>query len=311
MRVVTSLNEIAGPVPVAMAIGTFDGMHRGHQAVVGMVKRLAARHGASAAVFFFSPLPREVLQAGNPPRRLTSDEEKLEIMSQLGVDLAVKVRFDRALSALSAEAFFNRHILDSGTRVVALCVGDQWRFGCRNAGDAGLLRRLSQPRGIEVETLPEVEYLGRPVSSTRIRECISRGDLAEAGAMLGRPYAISGEVCTGNGIASGTLHCPTANITDDRKQLPPYGVYAALTRCGHSGQSLPGIVYIGNAPTFRDDGRALVEVHLFDFKCDIYGRHIVVEPVKFLRPSRKFDSPEALRAQIARDIDDARAALAQ
>ena len=309
MLTVNHPSELASHGPFALAIGTFDGMHRGHQAVLDALKASAEKTHANTAALFFTPMPREVLCTSNPPKHLTSDAEKIALLAQQGIDAAICVKFDAALASLTPEQFLAQYIFCPGLELKSICVGTNWHFGKGNCGDTTLLRELVATHGIELITVPEVFVDGAPISSTRIRELVAAGKLEEAQALLGRPYTIAGTVSAGNGIAKGTLHCPTANIVDDAKQLPPYGVYAAQTHCAGFDAPLPSIVYIGNAPTFRSDGHPIVEVHLFDFNCDIYGRNIAVEPVKFLRPSIQFASPEALKSQIAKDIADAQHAL--
>ncbi len=309
MLTVNHPSELASRGAFVLAIGTFDGMHRGHQAVFDALKSAAQKHHTHTAALFFSPMPREILCKSNPPKHITSDSEKLALLEQIGIDAAICVKFDTALASLSPEEFLAQYIFCPQVKIKTICVGSNWHFGRNNCGDTALLRNLASAHGIDLVAIPEVIADGAPISSTRIRTLVAEGKLAEAEALLGHHYAISGKVCAGNGIAKGTLQCPTANLVDDAKQLPPYGVYAARTYCDGIASALPGIVYIGNAPTFRSDGHPIVEVHLFDFNRDIYNRNITVEPVQFLRPSIRFDSPDALKKQIAQDIANAYRAL--
>lgn len=310
MRIVAHPFELGSKHRVALALGTFDGLHCGHQAVLRTLRQTAAEEDTECAVLFFSPLPREVLNPASPPRRLLSDAEKLALFPRYGIDTAVQVPFDRALASLTPDEFLRDYLFSDALPLSAVCVGEQWRFGRDNSGDTDTLRRAAAARSVRVITVPPVLECGLPVSSTRIREAVAAGEFDKVQRLLGRPYLICGQVATGNGIAHDRLQCPTANLDDPHKQLPPYGVYAACTTLRDSGDTIPGIVYIGNAPTFRHDGHPIVEVHLFGFTGDLYGRNIAVQPVKFLRESRRFDSPEALKAQISRDIASAQHALA-
>ena len=294
-----------------LALGTFDGMHRGHQAVLRELLSMARELSARPAVMFFDPLPRQVLRPAAPPKLLTSLAEKVHRMHDAGVDALVRVTFDLPLAGLSPAGFLQKYFFEvPGFQLAGLCCGEEWRFGARNSGDAALLKELVAPYGIQVRTVPPVMFGSEKVSSSRIREAVAEGELALAEQMLGRPYVIEGVVEHGAGIASSELHTPTANLTDESLQLPPYGVYAAYTDLG-DGEKLPGIVYIGDAPTIRGvhNGHPVVELHLFDFQENIYSKGIRVTPVEFLRESRVFPSREALQAQIQQDLTVARQAF--
>lgn len=265
---------------------------------------MAREFSARPAVLFFDPLPRQVLCPEHPPKLLCTPEEKIRLMRENGVKTLVKMTFDAALAALSPAAFLQKYFFGAEEfQLVGLCCGQEWRFGARNAGDVRLLEQLVTPRGVQLRTVPPVMQGAEKVSSSRIREAVAIGDFATAEQLLGRPYAIPGVVSHGAGIASDQLHTPTANLADERLQLPPYGVYAARTALGE-GAELPGIVYIGDAPTIRGrgNGHPIVELHLFDFKGNLYGREVRVTPVGFLRESRLFPDAAALAAQIQRDI---------
>ncbi|MBO4618477.1 MAG: riboflavin biosynthesis protein RibF [Victivallales bacterium] len=294
-----------------LALGTFDGMHRGHYAVIEELLRMAKELSARPAVLFFDPLPRQVLRPDAPPKLLTSLAEKVRRMRMAGVDTVVRVTFDLPLSGLSPADFLQKYFFEIPEfQLVGLCCGEEWRFGARNSGDAALLKELVTPHDIQVRTVPPVMFGDEKVSSSRIREAVAKGELTLAEQMLGRPYVIEGVVEHGAGIASSELHTPTANLADESLQLPPYGVYAAYTDLG-SGEKLPGIVYIGDAPTIRgvQNGHPVVELHLFDFQGNLYGREIHVTPVQFLRSSQVFPTTEALHAQIQQDLANARMVL--
>lgn len=286
-------------------------MHRGHYAVLEELLKMARELSARSAVLFFDPLPRQVLRPDAPPKLLTSLAEKVRRMRAAGVDTVVRVTFDLSLARLSPAEFLQKYFFGvPGFQLVGLCCGEEWRFGARNSGDAKLLKELVAPHGIQVRTVPPVMLGDEKISSSRIREAVARGELALAKQMLGRPYVIEGVVEHGAGIASSELHTPTANLVDESLQLPPYGVYAADTDLG-DGEKLPGIVYVGDAPTIRGvhNGHPVVELHLFDFQENLYGREIRVAPVQFLRESRVFPSAEALQAQIQQDVENAQRVL--
>ena len=294
-----------------LALGTFDGVHLGHCAVLRELLTMAKELSARPAVLFFEPLPRQVLNPAHPPKLLNTPEEKVRLMSECGVDTFVRVPFDLALASLSPAEFLQKFFFEvPGFSLAGLCCGEEWRFGARNSGDVALLRQLVTPHDVEVRAVPPVMLGAEKISSSRIREAVEVGELALAEKMLGRPYGIEGVVSHGAAVASTKLHTPTANLVEERLQLPPYGVYAAYTDLG-DGEKLPGIVYIGDAPTLRGkgNGHPVVELHLFNFQGDVYGRRIRVMPVQFLRESRVFPSAEALQAQIRQDVENARMVL--
>ena len=296
-----------------LALGTFDGVHLGHRSVLRELLTMAEELSACPAVMFFEPLPRQVLNPTHPPKLLNTSEEKVRLMASCGVRTFVRMPFDLALASLSPSEFLQKYFFEvPELQLVGLCCGEEWRFGARNAGDVALLQQLVMPHGVEVRAVPPVVLGDEKISSSRIREAVARGDLALAEKMLGRPYDIEGVVSHGAGVASTKLHTPTANLVDERLQMPPYGVYAARTNLGE-GTEWPGIVYIGDAPTLRGDGNdhPIVELHLFDFQGDLYGRRLRVIPVEFLRESRVFPSAEALQAQIRQDLANARAAISR
>ena len=307
--VVTSTAELPGQTRYAVAFGVFDGLHLGHQAVIRNLLELAADTGARPAVMFFAPFPRNVLFPERPVPALQDETEKAEMLFRLGVDTVIRAPFTRELARLSPEAFLEQHFLNPLIRpaFTAFCVGDDWRFGHQNSGDAALLKRLGEAAGLKVRIVAPVWHDGRPISSTRIREALIAGDLPTATAMLGRPPAITGPVASGLGLAGNRLDCPTANIRPaNGLALPPNGVYATRAFLPF-GEACPAIAYLGDAPTIRpEDGRILLEVHLLDQDRDLRGLSLTVQLLAFLRPSLKFDSPDALAEQIRRDIRDCR-----
>ncbi len=294
---------------MAVAMGIFDGVHLGHQKLISRLACLAASSGSTPVALFFHPHPSEVLGRGAPPV-LTGLQAKSELLLVHGAARLVCVPFTRELAMLPPESFLESFFRTDGIEVTSFCVGSDWRFGCGNKGDAGTLRRWAEAHGSKAEIIGQVLMDGVPVSSTRIREAVASGRLAEAERMLGRPYSISGLVRHGNGIGSTRLSCPTANLATVGLALPPFGVYAARARW--EGRCAGGIVYVGEAPTIRDAAKpeVLAEIHLFDVDEDLYGRRMSVEFLGFLRPSIRFASAEELGRQIEADIARAREMLA-
>ena len=305
---------LAGRGPVVFALGAFDGLHRGHQDVLAETVRLARELHALPAALFFSPNPKEFFAPGSAPALMDECEKARLLTEAYGMAAVIRMPFDAALAALSPSDFLYTYFFNVQNLAAAgFTVGETWRFGHGNSGDAALLATLAAARGVQVRAVPQCRTAdGAAVSSTRIRKAVAEGDLAAAARLLGRPFALCGEVVAGLHVATEALSCPTANLEAEGMQLPPYGVYAAKARLSDAETPMEGIVYVGDAPTIRHaDKRPIVELHLFDFEGDLYGRRIAVEPVQFLRPSQPFPSPEALRQQILRDIEQARQILAR
>ena len=301
----------AGSGPIVLAFGVFDGVHRGHQRLFQALHDLARRYVARSAALFFDPFPKSVLAPASAPRMLCSRAEKISLLQQAGIQEPICFPFDHSIAALSPQEFLEQYIF-SAYDLAAFCVGADWRFGRGNCGDAELLQRLAAEHGIPTSIVPPLWHNGAPISSTRIRAAIAAGRLSEAAAMLGRPYCLQGVVSRGLGLAGEKLHCPTANIANPLQQLPPYGVYAAWTRLLPETEPHPGIVYIGDAPTIRSESSSavVIELHLFSFSGDLYNHTVSVQPLEFLRPSRKFSSREELARQIACDIKQAKQIIA-
>lgn len=309
-RIVSYPRELAVECPrIAVAIGVFDGVHIGHQAILRQLMQLAAASAAVPVVLFFEPHPRAVLMPEQPPMRLSSLAAKIRLLHEEGLRQLVCFPFTLELAALSPEDFLERYFFVPGLTVTAFCVGQNWRFGKGNSGNGALLAELSQAHGITTCVVPSVRYGSDLVSSTRVRQAVSAGELELARAMLGRPYSITGRVSHGRGVAGKVFKCPTANLSDLNLLLPPFGIYAARGRVGR--QFLDGVVYVGDAPTIRHDCQpdVIVELHLFSFSADLYGEEIEVLFYRFLRPSIVFADMESLSAQIQRDITAARLAL--
>ncbi len=288
-------------------IGNFDGVHLGHQTVLGQLAEKAAELDVPTTVIAFEPLPREYFAGGRAPGRLTRLREKLQALRRFSVDRVLVLRFDRRLAEMPAEGFIER-ILVEGLGVRHLVVGDDFRFGRGREGDFHTLREAGRRHGFTVAHMLTFDIDGVRVSSTRVREALAAGDLETAARLLGRPYRMSGRVAHGDkrGRAIGF---PTANIRLARKVSPLQGVFA-VELYGLEDEPLPGVANVGTRPTV-DGTEARLEVHLLDFDRDIYGRHVHVEFLRKIREERRFESLEALIRQIRRDVEAARGFFAR
>lgn len=284
-------------------IGNFDGVHLGHQAVFAALTQRARALGLPSLVITFEPQPLEFFRPEQAPARLTRLREKLEAIAECGVDRVLLIRFDRRFAAMPAEDFVNG-VLVGRLGLRHLYVGDDFRFGAGRSGDFALLSRLGAQHGFAVEGLATVLEGGSRVSSTRIREALQAGDLDNAARCLGRRYRICGKVAHGN-KRGRSIGFPTLNINLLRRSTPLRGVYAVEVR-GLADAALAGIANLGNRPTLGGDERVLLEVHVFDFAAEVYGRHVEVDFVEWIRAERRFESFDALKAQISLDAQRAR-----
>lgn len=287
----------------AATIGNFDGVHLGHQAVLGQLSERAVALHLPVTVITFEPQPREFFTPERVPPRLTRLREKVESLRRFGVDRVLCLRFGDYLAGLPPEEFI-RIVLLEGLEVKYLVVGDDFRFGRDRAGNFALLERAGAAHGFPVVNMHSFNIDGARVSSTRVREALEAGDLARAELLLGRPYRMSGRVAHGD-KRGRTIGFPTANIFLHRPATPVQGVFA-VEMFGVEGEPVRGVANVGNRPTV-DGTRSLLEVHLFDFHRDIYGRHVQVEFLHKLRPERRFESFDALKSQIEDDVTRARA----
>jgi len=290
-----------------VTVGSFDGVHRGHEAVLREIAARARAAGRHSVLVTFDPHPLAVVNPAAAPPLLTTGPERREILAQTGLDYAVLLRFDRALAAMPPEAFV-REVLVAGCGMRELVIGPDHGFGRGRQGDVALLRRLGAEHGFAVDVVPALEVDGHAVSSSLVRRAVAGGDLALAGKLLGRRYFATGQVVPGDGRGR-TIGVPTANLAGipPRKLLPPDGVYAV--RVEWRGGQADGMMNQGGRPTFDQAARAL-EVHLLGFDGDLYGEWLKVEWVARLRDVQRFPSMDALRAQLDRDRSTARAALA-
>jgi riboflavin kinase/FMN adenylyltransferase len=298
----------ADPAGTVVTVGTFDGVHRGHFAVLREIVERARVAGRKSLLVTFEPHPLEVVNPQAAPLLLTSGAERREVLAQTGLDYAVFLRFDRELAAYSPERFV-REVLIGRCGMKELVIGHDHGFGRGRSGDVETLTRLGATDGFVVDVVGPVESGGHPVSSTAIRRAIAGGDLRTAAGLLGRPYTVSGRVVKGAGRGR-TLGVPTLNLGEvpERKLLPPDGVYAARVEWarGRAG----GMLNQGPRPTVGDNRRS-IEVHLFGVDQDLYGEWVRVEWVERLRDVRRFGSLEELKAQLERDRARAKDALAR
>lgn len=295
--------DLARPV---VAIGNFDGVHRGHRAVFDTARRMAAGAGVPALALTFEPHPRTFFNAATAPFRLTPEPRKLRHIAEAGLAGAIVLPFDAALASMEAEAFV-RDILVGRFGVTGVAVGFDFHFGRARAGSPAFLEDAGRRHGFAVTVVEPMRDEGDAISSTAVRRALASGQVGHAAHMLGRPFAVEAQVIHGE-KRGRALGYPTANLA-----LPPeldlaFGIYAvrAVTPLGR----FDGVASYGRRPTF-DNGRALLEVHLFDFSGDLYGATLEVEFNAYLRPELKFDGVEALVAQIHEDARQAREVLAQ
>ncbi len=308
------LNDIAAlsdiPGPLHLAIGVFDGMHRGHQAVIQAAQQAADCHEEKGAVVVvtFDPHPARVICPERAPRLLTSRRHKMALMLDYGIERALVIRFDEHFCRLSGRDFVGQlHAAARPLRTV--CVGHDWTFGYKRSGNVELLRELGAIMDFSVIGVTTVKVAGVTARSTAIREAVERGDFQLAAAMLGRPYTVLGTVVEGKKLGR-KLGFPTANLRVHNEQLPPSGVYSVIVRRG-GDERIGGVGNLGLRPTVLDEGlgKRQLEVHLFDFENEIYGEDLEIRFVTFLREERKFDGLDGLRGQIQIDADKARVAI--
>lgn len=290
-------------LPAVVALGVFDGVHNGHRQIIRKLGELSSEPGIVRIAVTFHPHPRAVL--GTPPELLMDLEERIETLHSAGVDAVGVIKFDSSLSVAMPEDFLTQLIGE--LNVKGMCVGQNWRFGRRGAGDAGVVANFAAAHGINFLPCPELEQDGRVISSSWIRELISNGNLAKAVELSGRYPQISGSVAHGNKVAGQLLLAPTANIEYSSGIIPPNGVYAAWAKLENKTTAMAA-VNIGVAPTFAVGVRR-IEAHLLDYSENIYGQKIKLSLVTKIRDERSFNSPEELRTQIGLDISNIRSIL--
>ncbi|HEV8206284.1 MAG TPA: bifunctional riboflavin kinase/FAD synthetase [Acidimicrobiia bacterium] len=317
MRIVTGSDDAAlaaaRTAGAVVTIGAYDGVHLGHQAVLRLVRELADARGLEAALVTFDRHPAEVVRPESAPRLLTTLEQRLELLDATGdLDLCWVLTFDEARSKEAAEDFVREVLVDGvGARLVV--VGADFHFGHRRGGNVPLLERMGAELGFEVLGLGlvavEGEASGVPYSSTRIRELLAKGDVAEAARLLGRPHEVRGVVERGDQRGAEHLGMPTANLTvPERICLPADGVYAG-TFVAEDEVERPAAISVGTRPTFYEDGDILVEAYVLDFDGDLYGQRVKVRFREWVRGQERFDSTEALVEQMNADVEATRRIL--
>jgi riboflavin kinase / FMN adenylyltransferase len=304
MELIRGLENLHGRQGFAVTIGTYDGVHLGHQALLRCLKGHAAKLGLPTVVLTFEPTPREYLAPDAPPARLTSLRERWRILEGMDVDAVLLLRFGEGLRNLSGEAFAGLLARDIGARAVV--VGHDFRFGCNGEATAPMLVDAGKRLGFAVDVVPPVTLEGARVSSSGVREALDRSDFALAERWLGRPYSMRGRVVHGQRLGRD-LGFPTANLRIERRRTPLKGIFAVRVH-GFEAIPLRGVASLGTRPTVGGV-QTLLEVHVFDFSADLYGREIEVEFVAKLRDEENYPTLEALVAQIHRDVAEARRIL--
>jgi len=292
--------------PVAVTIGNFDGVHKGHQAMLARLEAAARARGLTAAVLTFEPHPREFFAPQSAPTRLTNLREKLELLAAHGVERVHVQRFSAAFAALPPEAFVARS-LAGALRARWVLVGDDFRFGAKRAGDFAFLSEAAARHGFELDAMPTVTIGAERVSSSAVRDALARGELDRAQALLGRPYSISGRVVHGEKLGRA-LGFATANVQLKHNRPPLGGIFAVRVH-GIGTAPRDGVASLGVRPTVHAAGKPVLEVHLFDFADNLYGAHLRVEFIAKLRDEARYSDLDALKAQIARDCAQARDVL--
>ena len=287
-----------GKTPVALTIGNFDGVHLGHQALLKQLRLAGQLLGLPTAVLVFEPHPREFFTPQDAPVRLTSMREKLEFFATLGVDRVYVCRFDSSFAQMSAVDFI--HALIEKLAAKFVLIGDDFRFGKRRSGDIALMEKIGGQQGLKVEVMHRVSHNGVRISSTAVRAALGEGDLRAAERYLGRPYSISGRVVHGDGLGK-QLGFPTANIQLKHNRPPLTGIFVVRVQ----GDGLPpmqGVASLGVRPTVKQNGKPVLEVHIFDFSDEIYNKHLRVDFLHKLRDEVKYLDLTSLTLQIELDV---------
>lgn len=309
MKVFRGLPNAASRAPCALTIGNFDGVHRGHQALLARVREAASNMGVEAAVMTFEPHPREFFArlAGDlskAPTRIASLRDKLQSLSNAGIDRVIVEHFNAHFAAMSPQDFIEK-VLVQGLHVKWLMVGEDFCYGAKRAGSVATLKEAGKQFGFHVETLPAVTNNGTRISSSAIRTALAQSDFALAAQLLGHPYAMSGHVIHGKKLGR-TIGFPTLNLRVAHKRPAISGIFAVQVH-GLADKPLPGVASLGVRPTVEDSGRILLETYVFDYDRQCYGELVRVEFLKKLRDEEKYIDLPTLTDAIARDVENARA----
>ena len=313
MKVFRGLPNAASRAPCALTIGNFDGVHRGHQALLAQVRKAAGRLGVEAAVMTFEPHPREFFarMAGDlsrAPTRIASLRDKLQSLSNAGIDRVIVEHFNAHFASMSPEEFVDK-VLVQGLHVKWLMIGEDFRYGAKRAGNLETLTEAGKRFGFHVEALPAVTNNGARISSSAVRAALAQGDFEHAAQLLGHPYSVSGHVIHGKKLGR-TIGFPTMNLAVAHKRPALSGIFVVQVH-GLADKPLPAVASIGVRPTVEDSGRVLLETYVFDYDRECYGKLIRVEFLKKLRDEEKYVDLPTLTAAIARDADHARAYFEQ
>src|SRR5438132_8641794 len=301
LRSISELERLRGPL--FLAIGVFDGVHRGHQAVISTSADHARAADGTPVVVTFNPHPEKVLRPEHAPHLLTATEHKIALIRNLGVRHLLIIAFDKTFAATEPEGFVQQ-LVTSSKPLRQICVGHEWSFGKNRRGNLELLKKLGAQSDFNVVGIPPVTVNGQLVSSTTIRRAVESGDLRKAAEMLGREYTVLGTVVRGDDLGK-KIGFPTANLSAHNEQFPPNGVYFAEARL--EGVAYPGVVNLGYRPTVSSSKtERILEIHLLDFDRDIYGKDLELRFIRYLRPEKKFENVDALVHQIERDVPHAR-----
>ena len=304
MEILRSIPELSHlPGPLCLAIGVFDGVHLGHQAVISTSAEHARVSNGTPVVVTFDPHPEKILRPEKAPHLLTATPHKIALIRTLGVRHLLIITFDRQFAATEPEDFV-QWLVQHSKPLREICVGHEWSFGKNRRGNLELLTKLGAKFYFNVVGFPPVTVNGEIVSSTAIRRAVETGDFKKAAAMLGREYTILGTVVHGDDLGK-KIGFPTANLSAHSEQFPPNGVYFAEVIL--EGERLPGVVNLGLRPTMSS-GKSdrVLEIHLLDFERNIYGKDLQLRFVRYLRPEKKFENVDALVRQIERDVQQAR-----
>jgi len=298
---ISDLSRLRGSL--FLAIGVFDGVHRGHQAVISTSADHARAANGTPVVVTFDPHPEKVLRPERAPHLLTATQHKVALIRNLGVGQLLIINFNKQFASTEPESFVEQLVTHSKP-LQEICVGHEWSFGKNRRGNLDLLKQLGAKFNFKVVGVPPVKANGEVVSSTAIRQAIEKGDFAKAAAMLGREYTILGTVVRGDNLGK-EIGFPTANLSAHSEQFPPNGVYVAEAKIDN--QRRRGVINLGVRPTVSGGkSERVLEIHLFDFNRDIYRQDVEVRFLKFLRPEKKFENLDALVQQIRRDVERAR-----
>lgn len=281
-----------------VSIGNFDGVHRGHQAVIGSAVAAARAASLTSVVCTFDPHTRVLLHPERPPRLLETLEQRIEVIGELGVDITVVIPFVREVARVPRDEFVQRFLLGA-LRARQLHVSKDFKFGAGGAGNVDYLRQIAPRLGFELHVIPAVMANGAPISSSRIRDAVAAGDVGEAAALLGRPFVLTGEVIAGAGRGR-ELDAPTANLDFGHRFVPAPGVYVTEARI--DGVPHEAVTNVGVRPTFGGQDGLTVETHLLDGGGSLYGKQVAVAFLQRLRDEQRFDGPAELAAQIRRDV---------